>query len=55
VGQYKGKPCIPYSELLSLNQEEELEGIVESAYYKEIKQQLIVDGINDIRRLYLEK
>lgn len=53
--EYKGKTCISYPELLACNKEMDLVVIVESSYYKSIKQQLLQDGVQNIHRIYLEK
>lgn len=51
---YHGVTCISLPELIQMNQDE-LIVIVESLYYKEIKEQLVKSGIQNIVRIYFEK
>lgn len=51
---YKGKQCIPKTQLIEMKQEN-LVVIVESLYYKEIKLDLQKSGIKNILRIYPEK
>ena len=52
--EYKGKQCIPKSQLLEMNQEN-LVVIIESLYYKEIKLDLLKSGVKNVLRIYPEK
>lgn len=52
--EYKGKKCISVPELCEMEQDS-LTVIVESLYYKEIKEQLKSKGIKNICRIYYEK
>ena len=51
---YHGVTCISLPELIQMNQDE-LVVIIESLYYKEIKEQLVKAGIQHILRIYFEK
>ncbi len=52
--EFKGKSCIPKTQLAEMEQSN-LVVIVESLYYKEIKQDLQEHGIENIMRIYPEK
>lgn len=50
---YDGKPCISKKELIE--QAENTVVIIESLYYREIKESLLKDGIRNIERVFIEK
>ena len=52
--EYQGKKCIPKTRLIEMEQDD-LVVIVESLYYKEIKRDLLENGITNIVRVYPEK
>lgn len=51
--EYKGLRCISKDELRSVNNETII--IVESLYYRSIKEQLVEEGYKNIERIYFEK
>lgn len=52
--EFQGKICVSKPQLLEMNQDE-LIVIIESLYYKEIKEELCEEGIKNIVRIYPEK
>ena len=52
--EYNGKTCITKSQLLDMDQEDIIV-IIESLYYKEIKEELLREGIKNITRIYFGK
>lgn len=52
--RFKGKECIPKDQLMNMPQDD-LVVIIESLYYKEIKEELSQCGIKNIMRIYPEK